>query len=469
MRRCRCSRQPSVKRPQPADPESVGSSGEARALGFWICTALIVGNTIGVGIFVMPASLAPYGLNALTGWLITVVGCAFLSIVFASMARAFPRDDGPYAYTRRAFGDGIAFAVLWCYWVATWVTNAAIAIGVVGYLSIFVPILNRNHWLPPLTALSLIWLFVGINLRGLRLVGWMQMLTTILKLLPQIGIIALGIWQLLIHPSAYLEHLPPNPASWREVTSASTIALFAMLGIECAIIPAGKVKDPGRTIPRATIAGATLVALIYVCISAVPMLLIPQSVLAASNAPFADLFARILGQGSGEWIAAFVIVSGLGALNGWTLLLGELTQNFARHGSFPAALGKVNRHAAPTRAFVLTGIAASAMLLMNYNESMAGGFTFLSVVVTAANLPLYLGCALASLVLWWRGEGRRPGSRELLWGVAALLSALYCVWVFIGVGTRSLLWAAALGAVGIPIHLWSTRVRRASAVAAAPP
>src|SRR5579871_5368408 len=217
------------------------SEPAARALGFWTSAALVVGNTIGVGIFVMPAALAPFGLNAISGWLIVVVGCLFLSIVFARLARTFPQDDGPYAYMRRAVGDGASFLILWAYWVSLWVTNAAIAIGVVGYMAIFVPALGQGHWLPPIAALALVWLFVLINLCGLRVVGWMQVVTTALKLLPQAGIMVLGLWQLLAHPASYVQHLPPTPITLHQTMGASTIALFAMLGIECAIVPAGKV------------------------------------------------------------------------------------------------------------------------------------------------------------------------------------------------------------------------------------
>ncbi len=430
------------------------AADSTRALGFWTSLALVVGNTIGVGVFVMPAALAPYGLNALTAWLMTVIGCLFLAMVFAGLARAFPLDEGPYAYMQRAFGQGVAFTVLWCYWVSTWITNAAIAIGVVGYLSTFVPALNGSPWLPPLAGLLLVWLFVFINCWGIRVSGWMQVTTTVLKLLPQIAIILLGVRQLLLHPADYLAHVPSNPASVSEVTRASTIALFAMLGIECAAIPAERVRDPVRTIPRATLAGTLILAIIYICISTVPMLLIPQRELAASNAPFADLFSRLLGSGYGEWVAAFVIISGLGALNGWTLILGQLTQTLAKHGSFPAAFGKLNAHAVPARAFVLTGAAASLMLLLNYNQSVSGTFTFLIVVVTAANLPLYLACSVAVLVLWYRGNFAHPGARELIWLTAAVLAACYCIWVFIGVGAKSLLWAGALGAAGVPVHLW---------------
>src|SRR5262249_39821838 len=114
--------------------QTAGAAAPTRALGFWMTTALVVGNIIGAGIFMMPAAVAPYGLNALTGWLVTVAGCVCLAISFAELARRFPEDDGPYAYTLRAFGPATAFVVMWCYWGSVWVANAAIAIGVVGYL-----------------------------------------------------------------------------------------------------------------------------------------------------------------------------------------------------------------------------------------------------------------------------------------------------------------------------------------------
>ena len=117
--------------------------------------------------------------------------------------------------------------------------------------------------------------------------------------------------------------------------AASTIALYAMLGVESAAVPAGRVRDAGRTIPRATMAGTLLTAVVYVAVSAVAITLMPQQELASSEAPFADLLDRFLGAGSGRWLAVFVVVSGLGALNGWMLLTGELTRTMA--GARPAA------------------------------------------------------------------------------------------------------------------------------------
>jgi basic amino acid/polyamine antiporter, APA family len=442
------------------------TAAQTRALGLVTTTALVVGNTIGMGIFMLPASLAPYGLNAVPAWLVTAAGSIVIAWVFAGLARAFPDDDGPISYAGRAFGGGVAFALMWCYWVSTWVTNAVLATGVVGYLSMFFPVLGANHWLAAVTALSLLWLFVLINLRGVRTAGGVQVLSSVLKVLPLLGIIVLGLWVLLAPHAQVAIHVPPTPLSLSGVTAASALALYAMLGVESAALPAGRVRDPGRTIPRATFIGTLVVAFISLCASLVPILLIPQAELAVSNAPFADVFARLLGSASGKVLAAFVIVSGLGCLNGWTLILGEITVSFARHGAFPQALGRVNSRGAPTLAFVVTGLFASIMMVSSYNDSMAGAFTFLSVVVTASNLPLYLGCALAVLVLWRRGKIPQPCARELRWIAAAALATLYCVWVSIGFGGKALLWALALCLVGVPVYWWYALRRDAIAARA---
>ena len=437
-------------------PAVAAESDASRPLGLWTCTALVIGNTIGVGIFLLPATLAPYGLNALWGWLITLLGCACLAMVFSVLPRLLPQEDRPYGYTQRAFGNGITFYVLWCYWFSTWVTNSTIATGVVGYLTILVPALRSVSWLPPVMALALVWAFVLINSIGIRMAASIQIITTVLKLLPQAGIILLGLWLLVVNPTLYLGNIPPNPFSFRGVLDASTNTLYAMLGIECAAIPAAKVLDPGRTIPRATLVGTLVTAIVYIGVSLLPLFLIPQAELAASNAPFADLFVRYLGPQYGWWLALSIVICGLGALNGWTLIVGELTQTLALRGRFPAAWGKPSRRGTPITAFVVTGMLASIILLMNYSESTTKLFTFFSQLVTAANLPLYLACSLAVLVVMKRARITFAGRSELVWRGAAFGAAVYCVWAFAGVGTKPWLYAIGLAIVGVPFHLASS-------------
>jgi APA family basic amino acid/polyamine antiporter len=427
-----------------------------KPLGFWMCTSLIVGNVIGMGIFLLPAALAPFGWNAFLGWGITLIGCTFIAYAFAQLARTLPQQDGPYGYTRHTFGGGMAFFVMWCYWVSTWITNATIAIGVVGYLEAIFPVMSRQPLLAPAVALGLIWIFVLVNLLGARTSGRVQMVSTVLKLLPLAAVILLGIMVLMTDSQAYARHLPSSPLSLEATAAAATVSLFSMLGVECATIPAGKVDNPEITIPRATIAGTLFAAMVYIGVSAIPLLLLPQAGLEKSSAPFADLLNHYWGAGSGRWLAFFVVISGIGALNGWTLVAGELTASFARHGVFPESFMRPNRHGAPGVSLIIMGLLASAMIVMNYNRTLAEGFTFLSVMVTAANLPLYLIGGMALFILWRRGTVNKKIIRLLF---SAAMTCIYSLWIFYGVGKESMLWAIALGAVSLPVY-WFMRQRR---------
>ena len=136
-----------------------------RAFGFWICLALVIGNMIGSGVFLLPAALAPYGWNAILGWGVTIAGALCLAFVFASLARRFPRAGGPYAYTREAFGAAPGFAVAWSYWISVWTANAAISLAAVCYLSHFLPGLAAA---PGLVAIGFVWTFTLINCLSLR-------------------------------------------------------------------------------------------------------------------------------------------------------------------------------------------------------------------------------------------------------------------------------------------------------------
>ncbi|KAF1716349.1 amino acid permease [Pseudoxanthomonas yeongjuensis] len=429
---------------------------DTRKIGFWTCTALVVGNTIGMGIFLLPASLAPYGFNATIGWGITVLGCICLARVFARLARELAHADGPYGYVRSTLGDLPAFLAMWCYWVSVWITNAALATGVVAYIRAAFPELAPLQ--PSLFALGLLWTFVAINLLGVRSGGGVQLVTTALKLLPMLAIALLGAWMLVNSPHAYVAHPPTQPITLADSMAAGTIALFAMLGIESATVPASKVENPGRTIPRATLVGTLLTAAIYLIVSTVPLLLIPSQELAASPAPFALLMDRFAGDGFGRWLALFVVVSGLGALNGWTLLGGEMTRTMADNGTLPAFLSRNNRHGAPVFALVITGLLASAMILMNYSKSLVNGFTVMSQVVTAANLPLYLCCSIALAVLWKRGKRLDDkGVRGLL--TIAVLGTAYAIFAFVGMGHEAFVMALVLAACGLPLYIFMRILR----------
>jgi basic amino acid/polyamine antiporter, APA family len=95
-----------------------------RGLGLWMATALVVGNMIGSGVFLLPSSLASYGGISIVAWLLTTAEAVLLALVFARLGRAYPQTGGPYAYSRKAFGDFVGFQTAWGYWIAIWAGNA---------------------------------------------------------------------------------------------------------------------------------------------------------------------------------------------------------------------------------------------------------------------------------------------------------------------------------------------------------
>ncbi|MGH8249672.1 MAG: APC family permease [Steroidobacteraceae bacterium] len=420
-----------------------------RELGLGMCTALVVGNTIGMGIFMQPAALAPYGVNALTGWLAVIVGCASLAIVFAALARKLPQAAGPFDYMRTTLGEPVAFAAMWCYWISTVVTNSALAVAVVGY---FISVFPAARAVSPMSlTVAFVWLFVGVNLLGVKSGGRVQVITSLLKIVPLLLVMVLGVAAILAEPAAYIANLPVTPpVGLQPSMAAATIALYAMLGFESATVAAGRARDPERTIPRATLIGTLVVAIIYVAVVAIGMLVVPQATLAASDAPFVTILDSLLGAGNGRWLALFVVISGLGCLNGWTLLVGELARTFAIKKLLPESMGRSNRFGAPWVALIVTGAIATFIALMNFSESLVAGFTFLSIVVTAANLPMYLCCVLALFVLRRRDPALLPSS---LW-LAGAGGLAFTAFAFIGVGREPFLWAFALALIGLPVYFW---------------
>src|SRR6476620_948511 len=162
----------------PAADRAASESG-AR-FGLPAAVALIMGSIIGVGIFNLPTSLAGYGPISLVSMALTTVGALALAMLFASLSRRLPADGGPYAYARVAYGNGLGFANAWSYWSTAWAGNAAIAVGWVLYVEEFV---NKGHNRGGSVLLVLVglWIPAVINLSGVKNMGAVQVVTTVIK------------------------------------------------------------------------------------------------------------------------------------------------------------------------------------------------------------------------------------------------------------------------------------------------
>ncbi len=421
-----------------------------RGLGFWALLALVVGNMIGSGIYLLPASLAPLGYNQIVGWLVTIGGAMCLAVVFARLGGRSPEAGGPYAFVNEAFGPLAGFVTAWSYWVMSWVGNAAVAVAVVSSLSLLVPRIGTTPGLPAILAVGFVWLATIINLMGVRSAGRVQEVTVLLKLLPLILLIVLALGLLLGGaPQA------PNSGvaiSAGAVSAAVGLTFWGFLGLESATVPADKVENAARDIPRATLWGVLLTGLVYLGISTAFAVYIPIGQAAASPAPIADFLGSKLGGNVAAVVAVFAAVSAFGTLNGWVLVQAEMPWAMARGGVFPRWFAAESKRGVPLRSHLVSSGLLSIITLMNYQRGLADLFVFIASVSLAAGLLTYLMTSLAALRLI-------PGDRKL--GLIAVIAAGFTVWAQWGLGVEAMIYGALLVAAGLPVY-WAVRTAAVS-------
>lgn len=426
---------------------------QRRVLGFWAAVSLVMGNMIGSGVFLLPASLAAYRGVSLIGWAISALGSVLLALVFARLASQLPAGGGPYAYTRQAFGDVPGFLVAWGYWLSIVATLAALAVAFVGYLDPFIPAIVRAPASAAVLAALTMWLLIGVNVAGVAAAGRLQIVTTALKMVP---LVLVGIGGLFFfNADAFTLPTTDTPLG-AQITASVTLTLWAFLGLESATIPADSVRDPARTIPRATIAGTLLAAVVYIVSTIGVMSLVPPDVLATSTAPFADGGRQLLGETAARIVALGAAVSCFGALNGWTLLAGQLPLAVANDGLFPDVFGKLSAYGTPARGMLVSGVLGTILIAMNYAQGLVELFTFMILLATLSTLIPYVFCSLA---VWLMPGHPRPA------GAAAVVSALafvYAMFAIGGAGAETVFYGFLLLLAGLPLYVWrAQRVRSA--------
>jgi len=431
----------------------VEASGERKKLGFWMCLSLVVGCLIGSGIFLLPAELAPYGWNALIGWIITIVGATCLAYLFGQLARALPLAGGPYAYVEHAFGQLPAFAVTWSYWISLWSGNAAIAIAVVSYMSLFAPGLSSVPGAAAIAAIALIWGLTALNCISVRAGGSFQLMTAILKLVPLVVVIAIAARILLRGEPTATPPFASADINLSSVNAAAALTLWAMLGFEAASVASREVNDPARNIPRATVLGTLLVGAIYLLTATPITMFLPLSEVQASNAPFSAFVSHYWSPSFGSLIGLFAAISAMGALNGLVLIQGELPVAMARDGTFPRWFAKTSARGVAVRAQLLSTTLATILIAANFSRSMAGLFAFMALLSTATTLILYFACALSAWRLQHIGQLKGP----LLVTPIAIVGSVFAIWTFYGAGIEPTLWSAALVAAGVPVYVLMRR------------
>ncbi|MBT8273213.1 MAG: amino acid permease [Bacteroidia bacterium] len=430
---------------------------QTKKIGLLASTSFVIGNMIGAGIFVLPALLAKYGTISLLGWVFSAVGALILARIFSNFSKIIVnKSGGPYTYSKAGFGDFIGFLVAWGYWISIWVANAALAFTIVGALSFFFPILDGNPVYSVLTGLAFIWLFTWINTLGIKESGNVQIITTILKLVPLVFVIVVGLFFFSFDNFPAFNLTAESDFATFPIVAALT--LYAFLGVESASIPAAEVKNPEKTVARATMLGTSITALVYILSTIILFGVLPIDVLSNSPSPFAEAARLMGGEYGGYLVAGGIAIAAIGCLNGWLLFTGQIPMAASQDELFPKIFKKKNKKGAPAMGLIIGSVLTSIVMLMNFSEGLVKQFEFVAEIVVFTNLIPYLFVAASYIIVLINRRLHDNNWVKTL--VLGTLGIAFSIWAIYGSGSETVFYGFILLAIGIPFYaimLWNKR------------
>jgi APA family basic amino acid/polyamine antiporter len=381
------------------------NTSHPRALGLWRSWALVAGMMIGSGIFTLPSLLASYGSYSFLGWAVTGFGALCLALTYAHLAAKKAGLGGPYFYVQQAFGRHLAGLVAWGYWFSLVAAVSAVALSFAGYCANYFPSINTSPLNSSLFAMGVVLIFMAINLRGVREASVVQLVATVLKILPLVIVGILGI--IFGSVESIPAVMPKENTFFSMLSSLCLLIMWAFIGVESATLPSEDTLTPEKTIPRASILGTLTATVVYVIATLGLMSVLSLEELSQSSYPFALAAKQLLGHG-GEMLVTFGALFAIGGtLNVCLMMSGTMMLAGARDGIFPNSLQHQDEQGTPRNALIVSSAASICLLLMNISESLLKGFEYLIILSTFAVLMVYLATGLASLTLQWRA--RRTG------------------------------------------------------------
>lgn len=447
-----------VSKARPLPPVTKSNSAPpAHRFGLPTATALVVGSVIGTGVFALPSALAAYGPISLVAFVLVTVGAMALALTLGALSKRIPASGGPYVYARDAFGDFGGFLNAWSYWITAWAGNAAIVVAWVGYVEVFWNSGHAKVW-SIVIALVGLWLPALVNLSGVRNIGVAQVVTTVLKFIPLLFMATVGLLFIKAHNFGAFNASGTSAAG--AISAAAAIALFAYLGIETASVVAGRVRNPARNVARATILGTIGCAVVYILGTVTVFGTVSNADLQKSAAPFTDSANAIFGgQWAGNLVAIAAIVSGLGALVGWTLITAEMPQAAARDRLFPAPFARESRRGVPAFGIIVGTVLASVLTVISYSSFDKVFITIVLLSVFTAVIP-YLFSAAAQ-VYWLLTRGRSTSWPHLARDVGVSMIALaFSFWSLAGSGYQAVYYGVICLFLGVPVYVWMKMSRR---------
>ena len=374
------------------------SSELKRSLSLFDVVSLGVNGVVGQGIFFIPAlAVSKVGPAALVALILGAIICLLISLCFAEVGSRYKGTGGAYLYAREAFGDFIGFEVGWMTCLVAMTAWAALANGLV--TKALIPLLEQQ-WsttLSPMVIMIAPIFIMGIlsliNLRGAKWGATLSTILTILKLTPICLVILVGLPALQVEPFT-----PFAPQGWSALGEATLLLLYAYVGFETLVVPAGEMENPQRAVPLALIIVMSLVALIYISVLAVTIATVEG--VATSKSPVAEASVVLLGTFGGGLISYGILCSVFGTNAAAAMVSPRRIFAFAEGGHLPRRLAYINpQTGAPSYAIIALFFGAALL-------SLSGSFEDLAIMSVVARFCQYIPTCLATITL--RKHGPAP-------------------------------------------------------------
>lgn len=420
--------------------------GLKRDIGPIGSSLLSFNGIVGAGIFALPATLH-LQFGAFSPWLFPIFGLLILVIAlpFARLAAVHCTTGGPVAYCA-CFGPAASFQIGWIYYVARVTSFAANANVFAAYSAALWPPLGSPAGRATM-ILAVVGLVTWVNAIGVRRAIRALDIISLLKALP---LVLLGIGGLIAAGGA------PAPTALPEfgaLEAAALLTLYAFIGFENSVVPAGETNHPERTIPRALVATIVATAALYFVIQLAYVSVMPEG--ASPEAPLAALAEALIGPAGVILLSLTAMASVGGNFLGSMTSTPRVTFALAENQVLPAWFGRISpRWHTPVNSVLFMGAACAVLAL-------SGSFVWLAVVSTLARMFVY-AASIAAVPAAERAAGRRSGL-----AVALLMAGgiLVCLWVAAQSEARSWLMLAGLVAVGLLLYALAARGRSSSRAA----
>jgi arginine:ornithine antiporter/lysine permease len=431
--------------------------------------ALVVGSMIGGGVFNLPSDMSRGASPGaiVIGWLITGVGMLMLAFVYQGLAIRKPElNAGPYAYAKAGFGPFVGFNSAWGYWLSAFLGNVAYAVAIFSALSHFFPAFGDGNNLPSIIGASVcLWLVHALVLKGIKQAAFVNVVTTIAKLVPiflfiLVAIIAFN-WDKFTFDfwgRGDAQGTGALGSIVEQVKSTMLVTLWVFIGIEGASVysaRAARRSDVGR----ATVIGFAGALGIYVLVSLLATGVLSQTELAGLKVPsMAGVFQSLVGDWGAALINLGLMISVGGAFLSWTLLCAEIPYTCGRDGTFPRWFASENENGSPANSLWATNILIQLFLILSLFSKSA--YQFFYFIASVAILPPYVLSGGYALKLALSGEGYGDDgagrNRDMVIGG---LATLYGLWLVYAAGLSYLLMCAVLFAPGILVYMQARRER----------